>query len=902
VGTAITSSTSNVILTGDVLTFDALNSGFTTSVITTGSLTLQPSGASFSSAFTTSSNLTLGAGVSGLTVGKIGNTSSVIFGSTTSVAGPITAYGSNIDVNQNLNTSAGTGSGDILLKSSGDIALAASRSITTAGGDVILWANSDNAATNGSISLRNGSSITTGSGSVAGGSVWLGGGADGATWNGLAVGAGYAVPGTTFTPSNGGGTVSGGIYLEGSTINSFGGHVKLAGDASTSNYGILTYATNSIDAKAGRIELDGNASSVASVSSTGVLFGIHDVSSASTMSLNSSASNVAITIAGVGRGTGDAVGLSGTLNVLSTGTGEISINGNAIGTGRSIVAGNYYSGILNAFANSGKITLNGGNKAVQVAVQVIGGQTSGPSKINLGRGGSVTSSTSDVFITGDNIALAASGIAINTTGKVTIEPSSNSFATELTYPINNLSIANTITGLTLGKSTNTQNITIGAATTIPGPISVFGGTIAINAATTATNSTINLTASTAVTQTGAITATNLGLAGAGNFTLTNTSNAVGTLAGGTSGSRLGSLSFTDASGGGLTVGTIGAASGLYASGNVLVETLSGDINLTEPVNTTSNTTTATGYVGAIVLNAGKSTAAGTITGGDIKVTGNGAVSAPNGIAKLYSAKETSSTGLNTLVGGSAQVRSNVDETTTTFSPVLTASGGTKYALYRVVSTISLSESTITIDALSNQAYTGSAITPLPVIKNSGTNLVKDTDYTLAYSGNTNVGTATVTITGIGAYSGTRTVNFTITAKPLTVTGLTGVNKEYNGNATATATGTAALSGVIGSDVVTLTGTPSYTFTQSGVGTGIGITTAGYTLGGAAAGNYSLTQPSLTANITGKALTVTGLTGVNKEYNGNSTATATGTAALSGIIGSDVVTLTGTLLTRLRKAA
>jgi gliding motility-associated-like protein len=92
-----------------------------------------------------------------------------------------------------------------------------------------------------------------------------------------------------------------------------------------------------------------------------------------------------------------------------------------------------------------------------------------------------------------------------------------------------------------------------------------------------------------------------------------------------------------------------------------------------------------------------------------------------------------------------------------------------------------------------------------------------------------------------------------------------VNKEYNGNSTATATGTAALSGIIGSDVVTLTGTPSYTFTQSGVGTGIGITTAGYTLGGAAAGNYSLTQPSLTANITTKAIAITPNSNQRKIY-------------------------------------
>ena len=58
-----------------------------------------------------------------------------------------------------------------------------------------------------------------------------------------------------------------------------------------------------------------------------------------------------------------------------------------------------------------------------------------------------------------------------------------------------------------------------------------------------------------------------------------------------------------------------------------------------------------------------------------------------------------------------------------------------------------------------------------------------------------------------------------------------------------------LSGIQASDVVSLTGTPSFTFAQSTVGTSIPITTSGYSLTGADAGNYTLTLPSLSANIT-----------------------------------------------------
>ena len=40
-------------------------------------------------------------------------------------------------------------------------------------------------------------------------------------------------------------------------------------------------------------------------------------------------------------------------------------------------------------------------------------------------------------------------------------------------------------------------------------------------------------------------------------------------------------------------------------------------------------------------------------------------------------------------------------------------------------------------------------------------LAANTDYTVAYSNNINAGTATATLTGMGNYTGTRTVKFTI---------------------------------------------------------------------------------------------------------------------------------------------
>ena len=59
-------------------------------------------------------------------------------------------------------------------------------------------------------------------------------------------------------------------------------------------------------------------------------------------------------------------------------------------------------------------------------------------------------------------------------------------------------------------------------------------------------------------------------------------------------------------------------------------------------------------------------------------------------------------------------------------------------------------------------YTGSPITPaVSVTLKNGTQLMKDRDYTLAYTNHTNAGTATVTVTGQGNYIGTAKKTFAI---------------------------------------------------------------------------------------------------------------------------------------------
>lgn len=76
-------------------------------------------------------------------------------------------------------------------------------------------------------------------------------------------------------------------------------------------------------------------------------------------------------------------------------------------------------------------------------------------------------------------------------------------------------------------------------------------------------------------------------------------------------------------------------------------------------------------------------------------------------------------------------------------------------------------------------YDGTAKTPTVTVKDGEATLVEGTDYTLAYTGNTNAGTATVTATGKGNYSGTQTATFTI--KPATLTSVTLTQTEFQYN-------------------------------------------------------------------------------------------------------------------------
>ena len=101
---------------------------------------------------------------------------------------------------------------------------------------------------------------------------------------------------------------------------------------------------------------------------------------------------------------------------------------------------------------------------------------------------------------------------------------------------------------------------------------------------------------------------------------------------------------------------------------------------------------------------------------------------------------------------------------------------TGYGLVNAYKAVSLAKGTqvvslkdislASVATIPSQVYTGSAIAPAVTVTFEGVTLTEGTDYTVAYSNNVGPGTATVTITGIGGYTGSTSLTFLIVEPPV----------------------------------------------------------------------------------------------------------------------------------------
>ena len=220
--------------------------------------------------------------------------------------------------------------------------------------------------------------------------------------------------------------------------------------------------------------------------------------------VKSNGGNVSINGTGGGTGSGTysqgvtlmsskiSAGGSGTLTVTGTGgvNTAVGLRGIVLTTGSSIFSAGgaiSISGIsgTNGSDNSDGVSLDAStvgsiaSGAITISGQAGGG--TGSDAISLSNTNTIgaTSHPNNIVLRGNNFSISGTS-SVLTNGKVTIEPTSNSFTSALTFPITSMSIANTITGLTIGKPSNSADITFANTTSINGPITVYGGTLAVN--------------------------------------------------------------------------------------------------------------------------------------------------------------------------------------------------------------------------------------------------------------------------------------------------------------------------------------------------------------------------------------------------------------------------------------
>ncbi|MDP5009676.1 MAG: hypothetical protein NWQ47_00420, partial [Crocinitomicaceae bacterium] len=450
------------------------------SISTTGTLTLAPaSGSSFdvglSYAGTTSSGTFTGSGgmngliiqdvsnLSGLVIGSYNgtgvsgdspytttNTANVTLETAISIAGPVSVYGGDITISQNLTSSLADA--DILLQAIGAINLASSKTIETSGGDVTLRANAGGAAntTTSAITLNSGSSLLSN-----GGNITLGGNFDGTKGTGL-----YAASAKV----NG----APGVLIIDATLdaagNAVGGNINIYGRCSTSHDDGIRLEANISTMGAGSIGIYGDAYGGLTDASPDLFYGgITFITNSSTIETE-----------------------NGNINVEGVLTNTQSNGTYALNFYRSVYTSGTNTRNIQIISKTGDIQITGDRGTTSAGG--MGSSSWGNIYFGSPLNNSYIASGDIKFSYSSFVGANVKGFKVKTTGAVTYEPSDTSFVNAQTFPYNSYyTVADGASSLTIGKASNIANITMNAATTVAGPITVYGGTITLNANLTTTN-------------------------------------------------------------------------------------------------------------------------------------------------------------------------------------------------------------------------------------------------------------------------------------------------------------------------------------------------------------------------------------------------------------------------------
>jgi len=210
--------------------------------------------------------------------------------------------------------------------------------------------------------------------------------------------------------------------------------------------------------------------------------------------------------------------------------------------------------------------------------------------------------------------------------------------------------------------------------------------------------TVDIPSGRQVSQSAASTLDKLAFTGSsGVVNFSNAGNDVNTVAANT-----GTLTYVNSAD--LTIGTVNPT-GITATGPVSITTTSGDLTVSALISGSDtislstaagnliigeSITTSNASATAIVLNAGTASAAGTETGGDIRVASGVTIeSSGGGRTTLYTGSVAGSSGINNAVSyGSGNFRYNADQASLAPAAIAAGSSGS-YAVYREQPTISV---------------------------------------------------------------------------------------------------------------------------------------------------------------------------------------------------------------------
>jgi filamentous hemagglutinin family protein len=627
---------------------------------------------------------------------------------------------------------------------------------------------------------------------------------------------------------------------------------------------------------------------------------------------------------------GTAATLSGTPSVTALGSDAVSLTGTAsgtfadknVGTAKTVAtagvslggadAGNYTLVQQSLTANITPATLpvTGLSAANKVYDANTAATLSGtPSVTALGSDVvSLTGTASGTFAdknVGTTKTVATSGVSLSgaDSGNYTlVQQSLTANITPATLPVTGLSAANKV----YDAST---------AATLSGTPSVTAlGSDAVSLTGTATGTFADKNVGTAKT----VATTGVGLSGAdaGNYTLVQQAltanitpatlpvtglsaankaydaNTAATLSGTPSVTALGSdaVSLTGTATGTFADKNVGTAKTVATTGVGLSGTDAGNYTLVQQALTANITPATLPVTGLSAAN---------------KVYDANTAATLSGTATVTALGSDAVSLIGTATGSFSDKNVGTAKTVATTGVGLSGADAGNYTLVQQALTANITPATLPVTGLSaaNKAYdasTAATLSGTPSVTALGSDVVSLTGTASGTFADKNVGTAKTVATAGVSLSGADAGNYTLVQQALTanitpatlpVTGLSAANKVYDANTAATLSGTPSVA-ALGSDAVSLTGTASGTFADKNVGTAKTVATTGVSLSGADAGNYTLVQQSLTANITPATLPVTGLSAANKVYDAGTAATLSGTPSVTAL-GSDVVSLTGT---------